>query len=136
MAFRFTHITFTVSNFARSIAFYRDVCQMKVVRDRRLEGGSTVWLGPPSTPDDPAQGWPVYIFVLEEGTVTDRLNHLSFQCDDRSELDKIAARAQADGILDEGPVHTNGSIGSYVIIRDPDGHLVEFTYGQPIVGVM
>jgi catechol 2,3-dioxygenase-like lactoylglutathione lyase family enzyme len=75
MSVHFTHVTFTVSNFERSIAFYRDVCELKVVRDRRLEGGSTVWLGPQAT----AGEIPPFVFVIEEGDVTSRLDHLAFQ---------------------------------------------------------
>src|SRR5262249_1200370 len=46
MAIRWTHITITVSNIERSIAFYTSFCKLSVLRDRRREGGGTVWLGP------------------------------------------------------------------------------------------
>lgn len=131
MAARFTHITFTVSNFERSIAFYRDVCELAVVRDRRHEGGSTVWLGPRDA--DPAD--PPYVFVLMEGEVTDRLDHLAFQCDTREEVDAKAALAQSAGTLRKGPRDAGGSVGYFAMVSDPDGHVVEFTYGQPIRGV-
>ena len=40
-----THITITVSNIERSGGFYASFCGLSVVRDRRREGGGTVWLG-------------------------------------------------------------------------------------------
>ena len=50
MAVRWTHITITVGDLDRSVEFYSRVCGLEVVRDRRAEGGSTVWMGvaPPS----------------------------------------------------------------------------------------
>lgn len=131
MASHFTHVTFTVSNFERSIAFYREVCELDVVRDRRAEGGSTVWLGP----RDADKSNPPFVFVLEEGEVTDRLDHLAFQCDTREELEAKVALGQALNALHRKPRDVGGSVGYYTMLRDPDGHIVEFTHGQPIRGL-
>jgi catechol 2,3-dioxygenase-like lactoylglutathione lyase family enzyme len=131
MATHFTHVTFTVSNFERSIAFYREVCELDVVRDRHAEGGSTVWLGP----RDADKSNPPFVFVLEEGEVTDRLDHLAFQCDTREELEAKAALGQALNALHRKPRDVGGSVGYYTMLRDPDGHIVEFTHGQPIRGL-
>lgn len=131
MAARFTHVTFKVSNFERSITFYRDLCDMVVVRDRRLEGGQTVWLGPKGSNAER----PPFVFVIEEGQVTDRLDHLAFQCDSRADLDAKAEQARAVGALHTPPKDVGGSIGAYTLLRDPDGHLIELTYGQPIAGI-
>lgn len=131
MAAIFTHITFTVSDFDRSIAFYKNVCEMDVVRDRRGEGGSTVWLGPKSN----SNALPPFVFVIEQGEVKDRLDHLAFQCDTREEVAEKAAMGAKMGALHEGPIDHGGSVGYYALLRDPDGHLVEFTHGQPIAGV-
>lgn len=128
MATHFTHVTFTVSNFERSIVFYRDVCELDVVRDRRLEGGSTVWLGP----RDADKSSPPFVFVLEEGEVTNRLDHFAFQCDTREELEAKAALGQTLNALHREPREVGGSVGYYTMLRDPDGHIVEFTHGQPI----
>jgi lactoylglutathione lyase len=131
MAAIFTHITFTVSDFERSIAFYKNVCEMDVARDRRLEGGSTVWLGPKTNCDT----LPPYVFVIEQGEVINRLDHLAFQCDTRDEVTAKATLGVELGVLHEGPVDLGGSVGYFALLRDPDGHLVEFTHGQPIAGV-
>ncbi len=131
MAAHFTHLTFTVSNFDRSIAFYRDVCEMEVVRDRRSEGGSTVWIGPRGA--DKAN--PPFVFVIEEGKVTDRLDHLAFQCDSREEVEVKANLGKSLNVLHRALRDEGGSVGSYAMLRDPDGHIVEFTYGQPIKGI-
>ena len=35
----------------------------------------------------------------------------------------------------EGPTDYGGSVGYFVVVREPSGHLVEFTFGQPLRGV-
>lgn len=127
-----THITFTVSDLDRSIEFYRVWCGLSVVRDRRAEGGSTVWLG--TRPTTNAE-LPLFVMVLMRGTVTSKLDHLGFQCESRAEVDNIAHAARTQGILAEGPHDSGGVVGYWVVIRDPDGHLVEFTHGQPLLGL-
>jgi hypothetical protein len=39
------------------------------------------------------------------------------------------------GILVHPPTDTGGSVGYWTMVRDPDGHGVEFTCGQPIEGL-
>ena len=128
---RWTHITIAVSNIDRSIEFYRSFCGLTVVRDRRREGGGTVWLGP----ETPAGQNPAFVLVIGEGEVTSRMDHLGFQCDQREQVDQIAERARQAGILIEPPTDVGGSVGYFTMLRDPDGHLVEFTNGQPINGL-
>ena len=132
MGVRWTHITITVSDLDRSIDFYRSACGLAVVRDRRLEGGSTVWLG-----YEPPEGeWPTYVLVLVEGEVTNRLDHFGFQCDTREEVDAIAREGERLGILAHPPTDVGGTVGYFAMLHDPDGHTVEFTYGQPLRGLV
>lgn len=128
---RWTHITIMVSDLKRSIEFYRSMCKLQIVRDRRREGGGTVWLGyDAKTGEDP-----VFVLVLMEGEVTDRIDHFGFQCDSKQEVDTIAQLAAAQERLVYAPTDSGGSVGYWTIIRDPDGHNIEFTYGQPIKGL-
>jgi lactoylglutathione lyase len=131
MATRWTHITITVTNIERSIAFYTSFCNLTVVRDRRLEGGGTVWLGPNTAPGQN----PIFLLVIGEGEVTSRMDHLGFQCALREQVDQIAEKARELGILVVPPTETGGIVGYFTMLRDPDGHLVEFTFGQPIEGL-
>lgn len=128
---RWTHITITVSSMERSVEFYRSMCGLEIVRDRRREGGGTVWLGyRPEANEDPS-----FVLVLMEGEVTDRLDHFGFQCDSRGQVDSIADQARARSILVHAPQDSGGSVGYWTIISDPDGHMVEFTFGQPLKGL-
>jgi lactoylglutathione lyase len=131
MPARWTHVTFSVSDVDRSIDFYKSFCDLVVLRDRRLEGGGTVWLGPRSLSDQN----PTFIMVISKGDVDYRLDHLGFQCEAREQVDQIAERAQQLGILELAPEDHGGVVGYFTMIRDPDGHLVEFTYGQPLEGL-
>ena len=131
MSVRWTHITITVSNIERSIDFYSSFCNLSLLRDRRTEGGGTVWLGPKTPPGKN----PTFLLVIGEGEVTSRMDHLGFQCATRDHVDQIAERGRQLGILEIEPTDVGGSVGYFTIIRDPDGHLVEFTHGQPIEGL-
>lgn len=128
---RWTHFTLPVSNLDGSIRFFTSVCGLSVVRDRRLEGGGTVWLGPaPALGEDPE-----FVVVISQGEVREPLDHFGFQCDRREDVSTIADRAKASGTLVEGPTDYGGSVGYFAIVREPSGHLVEFTYGQPLRGL-
>src|SRR6476619_144087 len=104
MATRWTHVTVTVSNVERSIGFYSDFCGLSVLRDRRREGGGTVWLGP----ETPSGKDPTFLLVIGEGNVTSKIDHLGFQCDQREDVDRIAARGRQLGILVEQPTEFGG----------------------------
>jgi len=131
MSPRWTHVTITVSDMERSIAFYTSLCGLAVVRDRRKEGGGTVWLGSPTTPRDR----PNFVLVLTQGVVTARIDHFGFECGSRAEVDAIADAARRGGFLESPPRDSGGTIGYWTIVKDPDGHGVEFTHGQPIAGL-
>jgi len=128
---RWTHITINCSNLERSVDFYTSVCGLTIVRDRRLEGRHNVWLGPPTRSDED----PLFVLVIVQEEVKSRLDHFGFQCDSREEVDRIAELARQQNILVEPPVDIGGVVGYFTMVRDPDGHLVEFTYGQPLKGL-
>ncbi len=130
MAARWTHVVVKVADLERSIAFYRLFCGLEVVRDGRPDG-HTVWLAPAAR----AGGPPEFVLVLYLTRVDFRLDHLGFQCDARAEVDRIAAEGARLGILAEPPFDGGGDIGYVTMVRDPDGHLVEFTFGQPLRGL-
>ncbi len=126
-----THFTLPVSQLDASVEFFVKRCGLAVVRDRRAEGGTTVWIGPATA----AGQQPEFVVVLYQGLVKEPLDHFGFQCDTRDEVTAIAQRAAADGTLVEGPIDLGGSVGYFAVVREPSGHKVEFTYGQPLRGL-
>lgn len=131
MPTRWTHITINASDLEPSIEFYRSFCGLTIVRDRRPEGRHNVWLGPATQPG----GDPVFVLVIVQDEVKARVDHFGFQCDSREEVDRIAELARQQDILVEPPVDVGGVVGYFAMVRDPDGHLVEFTAGQPLRGL-
>jgi catechol 2,3-dioxygenase-like lactoylglutathione lyase family enzyme len=128
---RWTHITINVSDIDRSVEFFTSVCGLMIVRDRRKEGRHNVWLGPAASETES----PTFVLVMVQDEVKARLDHLGFQCDSRAEVDQIAGFARAQNILVEPPTDIGGVVGYFTTIRDPDGHLIEFTFGQPLKGL-
>ena len=128
---RWTHITINCSDLERSIDFYTSFCGLSIVRDRRPEGRHNVWVGPKTGVGEN----PVFVLVLIQDEVKARLDHFGFQCDSRAEVDRIAQLARAQNILVEPPQDIGGVVGYFTMVRDPDGHLVEFTAGQPLKGL-
>ena len=128
---RWTHITINVSNLERSIQFYTSLCGLSIVRDRRPEGRHNVWLGPLPLPNKD----PVFVLVLVQDEVKIRIDHFGFQCESREEVNQIAELATEQNILAEPPQDLGGVVGYFTMVRDPDGHLVEFTAGQPLRGL-
>ena len=78
---------------------------------------------------------PAFVLVLYLTAVDCRIDHLGFQCAARGEVDRLAAQGESLGILAEPPFDGGGDIGYVTMLRDPDGHLVEFTFGQPLRGL-
>jgi catechol 2,3-dioxygenase-like lactoylglutathione lyase family enzyme len=128
---RWTHITINCSNLERSIDFYTNLCGLTIVRDRRLEGRHNVWLGPPTKKGED----PIFVLVIVQDEIRFRLDHFGFQCDSREEVDRLAELARERNILVEPPTDIGGIVGYFTTVRDPDGHVVEFTFGQPLKGL-
>lgn len=127
---KLTHVTFAVKNLDESIEFYRRWLGLEVYLDRRPHG-STVWI---TTPDQMKLERPDFVFVTHEGEIS-KLDHFGFQVDSREDIDKIAIKAKEEGVLLEGPIDVGGQIGTYLMIKDPNGHIWEYTYGQGISGL-
>ena len=127
----FTHCALHVQNLERSISFYERFCGLKVVR-RHGQGPNdeAAWL---------AQEGHEALFVLvlvsggkrqirTDGDIT----HYGFSVETRDEVDKIAAEASLAGCLYKEPRQLPHPVGYLCMLDDPDGYIVEFSYGQPL----
>jgi len=115
------HVAITVSDLARSLAWYRDVLGL----ERRFEdewgdvptmmcaGETCVALFPSDGPD------PQQVAVRE----TVSMRHFAFRVD-RANFDAAQARFRELGIEAESADH---GIAESVYISDPDGHRIEIT---------
>jgi catechol 2,3-dioxygenase-like lactoylglutathione lyase family enzyme len=127
-----THVALHVKDFARSVAFYRDFCGLKEVHGRTdaATGSAVAWLAEPGRETE-------LIFILISGgpgqTRSERdFSHFGFALASRGAVDAVAERARRQGCLLWPPREEPFPVGYYCGIADPDGHAVEFSYGQPL----
>jgi lactoylglutathione lyase len=138
---KWTHLALHVRSLEESIKFYGRYTSLRPI-DRHSDASSTgmevVWLS-----DGPADQEGAFVMALQEGTpraIPDAmpqqplgpLSHLGFALASREEVDAAAATAKNEGLLRFGPTFLNPYAGYVCIINDPDGHNVEFSYGQSL----
>ncbi|GMV81556.1 MAG: hypothetical protein AMXMBFR7_27400 [Planctomycetota bacterium] len=135
-----THVAIRCSNVERSLEFYRDWCGLAVLHRRedpspdRKGTIKVAWLGRP--PGDatpwPTDFWVVLLETPKPPGPTSLFDHLGFAMASRAEVDALAARAQAAGFL-HWPAEDMGAVVGYLCsLKDPDGNVVEFSYGQTL----
>ena len=141
MKAQWTHLALHVRSLEASIAFYSRYADFRLL-DRHSDASSTgmevVWLSDRATVDEFS-----FVLVLQEGSphrfpdATPQkplapISHLGFALSSREEVDALANQAQKDGLLKFGPAFLNPYAGYLCIISDPDGHMIEFSYGQAL----
>jgi len=125
-----THIALQVRDVKESVAFYARFCGLKVVHERRDADSHVVWLG---WGEDPPKFVVVLIHEDYERNEQPPWQHIGLSVDSREEVDAIHRLAASDGLsnlwppVDAGPI-----VGYYCGVPDPDGNMVEFSFGQRI----
>lgn len=131
---RLDHIALLASDARRAAEFYCAWAGMEVIHER-LDPGSThrvVWVRLRGD----AAGLIIVIVERDAAGAAGRsvdaagMDHFGFHVVSRADVDAIAERARAAGILVEGPVYAGAVVGYYCLIRDPDGNLLEFSCEQ------
>ncbi len=125
-----THIALQVRDLDASVDFYRSYCGLEIVRERTDRGTRILWLAEPGRERE-------FIIVLMPGgrgrvPAEGDYSHLGFALASRAEVDAVAARAKAEGRLVWPPKQEPFPVGYYCGVMDPDGTMVEFSYGQPL----
>lgn len=125
-----THLAFHVRDLDTSMAFYHEFCGMQVVHERVTDGRRVVWLAEPGREHE-------FIFVLVPGgrgkqPAANDYSHLGFALESQTAVDALAEQARAVGCLVWEPRQEPYPVGYYCGICDPDGNMVEFSYGQPL----
>lgn len=128
---KLTHVALHVRDVEASRAFYEDYCGLGVVHQRPARDGNTIyWLAAKG------QERSFVIVILPGGSpVAQRVedfSHIGIALDSEAAVERIADRAQREGIL-AWPVHRDEfPVGTYCGVFDPDGAVVEFSFGQPL----
>jgi len=125
-----THVALFVHDVGRTVEFYRRYAGLCVVHDRVDGGVRVAWLSERAVD-------PEFVIVAIQTTpgapeVPPHMAHFGYDAGSRAAVDEVAGRAEADGLLVQGPLDAGPIVGYLCIIRDPDGNLVEFSHGQSI----
>lgn len=131
MNIEITHWALHVQDMQASVDFYHNFCGLAVVREHG-EGPNShaVWM---SVPDREHQ----FVIVLLLGGLghsqPDRdLSHYGFAVETRDAVDEIARRGREAACLAWEPKDFPYPVGYRCALRDPDGFIVEFSFGQPL----
>lgn len=125
-----THLALHVPDLQACIDFYKDFCAMRVIHRRPGKGSQIVWMAEPGRESD-------FIFVIMPGGQPRQLaegdySHFGFALQSRAEVDTVVDKARAAGCLLWAQRDEPYPVGYYCGVRDPAGHQIEFSYGQPL----
>ena len=122
-----SHIALTTANLEASLVFYSRYAGLQAVHRRGDPGRQVAWL---------SDGSRHFVLVLvEDENVAVRLEgttHLGVGCSSRSEVDRLCALARGDRCLVREPAELGSPVGYMALLRDPDGHNLELSYGQQV----
>ncbi|ODR99786.1 hypothetical protein AUC69_08305 [Methyloceanibacter superfactus] len=126
----FTHCAMHVADLGQSIDFYERYCGMKIVKEHGACDKRVVWLASPGAEQR-------FVLVLLGGGPprdqdADDMTHYGFGVASRADIDAIAAKAKAEGLLHWEPRDYAPPTGYLCGVKDPTGYIIEFSYGQPL----
>ena len=125
----FTHVALSASNLDKSIDFYQRYANMSVIHERTDKDidKRVVWLSDKTRP---------FVLVLVQNShptpILGPFAHLGVGCKSKREVDDLCDRARREGILSREATNSGYPVGYWAFINDPDGHVLEISYGQEI----
>lgn len=125
---RLDHIAMLTADIEHAAQFYCDWAGMEVIHDRRDPGHThrVIWVRLKGD----AAGLVIVFIQNENDYPHGRMDHFGFHVGSRAEIDALAERARAAGILVDAPQDAGPVVGYFCTIKDPDGNLVEFSCDQ------
>ena len=131
MAARFTHLALPCRDLDATIAWYETHTPMRAFHRRSDQDAEVAWLAE----DDTSVGLVVVQSFEarasgEPQTTLSPFAHLGFDVDDPAEVDAAAEVGRSSGCLHWEPERHPPPVGYLCALTDPDGNVVEFSYGQ------
>lgn len=126
-----THIALHCRDLSASARFYEEMCGMRVVHTRCEHGVRVSWLAERGRESE-------LVIVLIDGGIRPPqqkgdFSHVGFAVEAKEDVDAACDRARKnDWTVAWEPVQAPFPVGYFCGIEDPDGHVVEFSYGQPL----
>lgn len=136
---KFTHNAIEAKDISKTIEFYEDFCELRIVKDRRdlitrspqFEGATrrVVWMAPK------AEASPLFV-IIEETTRDEKtdsfVRHFGFEVETREKVDFLYKKALNKSYKVVEPRDMGDFLGYLFLVKDPDGRFVEFTAGQKV----
>jgi catechol 2,3-dioxygenase-like lactoylglutathione lyase family enzyme len=125
-------VAIPVSDLDRSIEFYTTLTPLVVVARNEDDSGRGACLSNDKQVESP------FVLVLSEmdpGRPIRTLGpfaHLGIELPNKADVDAIAQRARAMGVLEWEPRQLAEHIGYVCAARDPDGNVIEFSWNQKV----
>ena len=111
------HVVFRVTDMERSVAWYRDLLGLEVVRLEEWRRGEAPFVSVRVTADT--------IIDLQLGPVDGtNVDHVALVVDD-VDLAELAATGRFGEVAPPKPLYGARGIGTGIYVRDPDGHGIE-----------
>ena len=139
---RWTHIALRVADIDATIEWFTEFTPLSLIDRREDEMGYGAWLGMEGETNNP------FILVLAQffdgkdpfaGAPRATLApfaHMGIEMPNKSDVDEIAAKAEAAGCLGMPPTMMPAPIGYITMLRDPDGNMIEFSWDQGVYATL
>lgn len=125
-----THIALHVVDLDACIDFYQRYCQMHICHEREKDGKRIVWICEAGKEKE------FIIVLMPKGNLTQQADndytHFGFALESKEAVDQIAAMAKEEGCLTWPCIEEPYPVGYYCGVKDPNGTVIEFSYGQPL----
>lgn len=131
---RWTHIALPSGDIDKAVDFYTRYTALAVVASHEDEAGRNVWLAP-GVPGDCPFVLVLVMFYRDQGRPQPTMTpfaHIGIEVPSRADVDEVAERARAEGCLIWEPKEMPAPIGYICALTDPDGNVVEISYGQQV----
>lgn len=131
---RWTHLALTVADADQSARWYEEFTPLVRINELVDDTGTSIWLSNPGQYLDPMV-LVLVTFTAERGTGRAHLApfaHLGIEVPTRADVDDVARRARAGGVLVVEPTFVSDAVGYVCMVSDPDGNRVEFSHRQQV----
>ena len=118
-----THVALPVRSLEASVAFYGTYAAMHVIHSRH----DVAWVSDRTRPF-------AIVLIQTSGEVRPLLPmaHLGVAVASREEVDRLCKVADEAGCLLKPPEDSGPPVGYWALLRDPDGHTLEISFGQEL----
>ncbi len=130
MIAKLTHLALPCHDLEKTIQWYRRFTPLKVIHQREDNGAKVAWI----QADDRS----IFLVFLqspdskEPNPILSPFAHLGIEMTSKEEVNVVAEEGRDHACLVWEPRQEPDPVGYVCALSDPDGNLVEFSYGQSI----